>query len=202
MHSATLGIACSRFGVMGLPHASHSPHVPSSSLAQRTLRALQADLQRRADPDLGQSADRLDGAIPDPLAEALRRPALGALWRGSRCARGSRRGAPRGRAGSHQGRPRSGHLRAHRSTRPGQAAPECLDHRVARGDRGRERAPTARDGSSHAWRRERGKALPVAGVSGIAPRHLAEPADNRALASSPAGVASQGVWRGPIHARQ
>src|SRR6478735_1587256 len=43
-------------------------------LGQRTLRALQADLQRCADPDLGQAADRLDRAIPDPLAEALRRP--------------------------------------------------------------------------------------------------------------------------------
>lgn len=46
---------------------------------QRTLRALQADLQRCADPDLGQPADRLDRAIPDPFAEALRRPELGAL---------------------------------------------------------------------------------------------------------------------------
>src|SRR4051794_31187154 len=48
-------------------------------LGQRTLRALEADLQRCADPDLGQPADRLDRAIPDPLAKALRRPELGAL---------------------------------------------------------------------------------------------------------------------------
>jgi hypothetical protein len=51
-------------------------------LGQRTLRALEAGLQRCADPDLGQPADRLDRAIPDPLAEALRRPALGALGEG------------------------------------------------------------------------------------------------------------------------
>jgi hypothetical protein len=33
-------------------------------------------------PDLGQPADRLDRAIPDPLAEALRRPAFRALGEG------------------------------------------------------------------------------------------------------------------------
>ena len=48
-------------------------------LGQRTLRALQTDLQRRADPDLGESADRLDRAVPNPLTEALRRATLGAL---------------------------------------------------------------------------------------------------------------------------
>jgi hypothetical protein len=51
-------------------------------LGQRTLRAFQADLQRCADPDLGESADRLDRAIPDPFAEALCRPELGALGEG------------------------------------------------------------------------------------------------------------------------
>src|SRR4051812_24132112 len=33
MHSTTLGIACSRFAAIGFPHSSHSPYVPSSSLA-------------------------------------------------------------------------------------------------------------------------------------------------------------------------
>ena len=67
-------------------------------LGQRTLRASQADLQRCADPDLGESTDRLDRAIPDRLPKPCAVPSSGRLARvamrsriSSRCAWRSRR---------------------------------------------------------------------------------------------------------------
>ena len=53
--------------------------MPSSSLTSaRSVRSswVSSDVP---DADLGQAADRLDGAVADPLAEALGGPALGAL---------------------------------------------------------------------------------------------------------------------------
>ena len=64
------------------------PVRPLVELGQRALGALQRDLERATHADLGQPADRLDRAVADPLAEALRGRQLGVLGEPPRaCAR-------------------------------------------------------------------------------------------------------------------
>ena len=79
MHRTTSGIARRRFSAIGWPQSSQPAVRALVQLGEGTLGALQADLQRRADPDLVEAAHGFDGPVADPLAEALRGAAFWAL---------------------------------------------------------------------------------------------------------------------------
>ena len=77
--STLSGIARRRAARNLLAAAVAGPVGAFVELGDRPLGAGQARFERAADADVGQPADRLRGAVPDPLAEALRGAELRAL---------------------------------------------------------------------------------------------------------------------------